>query len=84
MHFMTATQPTLAEALLATGVGYERSTHGKRDQQCWLEPGVILRITYPDAAAPDDIDQKEITLGPDRETAANVYSHPRWPGRLQY
>jgi hypothetical protein len=74
--FMTATQPTLGEALLATGVGYERLIGGgKRDRQCWVKPGVMLRVTYPDAAAPGDAQTYEAALAPDRETTSITFRY---------
>jgi hypothetical protein len=44
--FMTVTQPTLAEAMLAYGVGYERQ-EGTILRRCWIKPGAVSRTTYP-------------------------------------
>ena len=74
--FMTATQPTLSEASLAVGVGYEdQSENAERDRQCWIKPGVILRASYLDASAPSGVQYREVALGPDRETASYTFRY---------
>ena len=63
-----ATVPTLAEAEMAGGIGYE-SKDGKR-AQCWIIPGVKARVTYPKG-------KEEFTLAADRDTVTFVSFAPR-------
>jgi hypothetical protein len=46
---MTATEPTLAEALTATAMGYTITPGGQRPfVQCWTKPGVIAAVRGQD------------------------------------
>ena len=59
-----ATVPTLAEAELAKGVGYERD----HESPCWIIPGVKVKIIYSNG------DFREDTLAADRTTVSWVNS----------
>ena len=63
-----ATVPTMTEAQLAGGIGYE-SKDGRRSQ-CWLVPGVKVRVTYPSG-------REEFTLAADRNTITFVSFAPK-------
>lgn len=65
-----ATVPTLTEAAIAEGVGFEASYIDKSGkevpyQRCWITPGVKARITYPHLT-------EEVTIAADRTTALYV------------
>jgi hypothetical protein len=61
-----ATVPTLAEALLAQGVGFTGTmSDGSDVDLCWIIPGLKARRTYPKLV-------EEITLAADRNTVLFV------------
>lgn len=61
-----ATTPTLAEAAIAEGIGFEGSYKDKAGQEvtfkrCWITPGVKARLSYPNLT-------EDITIAADRNT----------------
>jgi len=65
-----ATVPTLTEAAIAEGIGFEDSYSDKAGknitvQRCWITPGVKARMTYPTLI-------EEVTIAADRTTGLYV------------
>ena len=65
-----ATVPTLTEAAIAEGIGFEASYLDKSGKEvpyrrCWITPGVKARITYPTLT-------EEVTIAADRTTGLYV------------
>ena len=66
--FMTTTLPTVGEARLALGVGYEAlNARDERVRRCWVKPGLSSRVNFLDAP-PGDTRSLAATLGADRNS----------------